>query len=380
MTTRAEYVCRYCLEPLQQLPKRWKVGDPLYCAAHEVLVDRDPVVIGYDALDFAEYLHDMGPDQMMHWPWPSMRKLAGPIVAGRVTYIAGFPGGGKTSVLALALRHWVRVEKKRVVYLPLEAHPGEVLTRFGCLELGIEPDDALSKRLAMRAHAGDEWARHQHNQLTEWFIQRRTDRELFEGLRIEPCEALTIPAFKKALDVARALEADLLVTDHVDHVEQDGGSDITASNAIQTMSLNASKRHGIPMLLATQLNDSRTGGNRLAHYQPPTTQFLYNKGKKDQIGAQIFGLSRVLLPSATDDQIRDVQKGQRDIGTIAMNNVMRINGMKLRYGTEHAGREILLGYTRGLIHELDDTAIRDIQSVQHGVHTGSPSNRARGGH
>ncbi len=367
--------CHFCQQPVDVPQKGWTKGQPMYCSAHHVLASRDPFLIGQDALDYASWLNDLTADELVRWPWRAVNELAGPLVPGRLTYVAAFPGGGKTTFLTQCLHYWVGAGKK-VLYMPLEANPGEVMARLACLKLGINADDALALRLRQRADEGDPIAQQQVDALTAEYMAMRPNRKLFDLLRIEPVDALNLTTFGRALTVAHAAEVDLVVVDHVDHVESEDGqntSDIATSNALQTLALKAAKRLSIPMVLASQLNSGRTGGDRLAHYRPPVADWLYNKGKKEQMAANILGLSRVLDPNAEPDALRDVKDGRRDIGTVVLSDRMAVTGMKLRYGGALKERTVQLSYTHGVIRDLDDMEARDGLGVRHGIPTGSPS-------
>jgi hypothetical protein len=206
----------------------------------------------------------------------------------------------------------------------------------------------------------------------------REDRQLLESLRIEPIDALTPKSFARALHVAQLQESDVVIVDHMDHAENDvgeAGPEIALSNAMQSMALRAAKHLGIPMILLTQLNSSRTGGDALAHYRRPMTDWLYNKGKKEQMAANIFGLSRVLDPAADGEMIQEVRAGRRDVSTIVLPDVMEVSGMKLRYGGASRDKSIKLKYVRGHIMDMPNDDSRDVFAADHGIALGSPSNR-----
>lgn len=370
--------CHFCHNPVDLPQKGWKDGQAAYCVAHHTLADRDPYVIGQDALDYAEWLHDMDTSALLRWPWRTMNDFAGPLVPGRLTYIAAFPGNGKTSFAAHLLQHFLRVQKKKVTYLPLEADPGETFTRLACLDCGISADDALSKRLRDRADQGDPIAKAQHDELSVAYRLMREDRGLLEALRIEPIDALTPSTFARALRVAHLQESDVVIVDHIDETENDDGEnspEIAVSNKMQSMALRASKAMSIPIILLSQLNSSRTGGDALAHYRRPLVDWLYNKGKKEQKGANIFGLSRVLDPNTDSETLQEVRAGRLDVSTIVLPDVMEVSGMKMRYGGASRDKSIKLRYLRGHIMDMTDDEHRDVFAAGHGIALGSPSNR-----
>lgn len=371
--------CHFCGGPVDLPQKGWQAGQKAYCSAHHILDGTDPWVIGQEGIDYAEWLHNLPTDALIRWPWKAVNDLAGPLAPGRLTYVAAFPGGGKTSFLTHCLYWWLS-EGKTVTYLPLESDPGEVFVRLACLEVGASADEALSFRLAERKDRGDMEAMRLHDDLTIAYRLFRDRRALLDALRILPIASLTVRAFTKAVAVAEAMESDLIVVDHVDHVEADLNEhtpEIQVSNALQSEALKAAKRLSIPVVLATQLNSSRTGNDRLAHYRPPATDWLYNKGKKEQMAANILGLSRALLPGISPDWLSEVRAGTRPITDVVAENRMAVTGMKLRYGGSAKERTVQLAYERGRITDLDPADQRETLASRHGVLLGSPSERRR---
>lgn len=370
-------LCHHCGEPVDHLHRGWKPGHAAYCSKHHILVNMDPFALGQQALDYAEYLHDMPADELVRWPWQAVNDLAGPLAPGRLTYIAAFPGGGKTTFLTHCLYFWL-ADGRTVTYLPLESDPGEVFVRLACLETGVSADEALSFRLAQRRDAGDPVAMAQHSDLTVAYRLMREHRGLLESLRIFPLTALTVAAFRRAVAVAKAQGSDLIVVDHVDHVESeagDGASEIATSNALQSAALQAAKDLQIPVVLATQLNSSRAGNDRLAHYRPPATDWLYNKGKKEQMAANILGLYRPMRTGVPSDWVSEVRAGNRPVTDVVLDNRMGVAGMKLRYGGGMKERTVQLKYEQGRVTDLDPTELRDTIAQRHGVLLGSPSER-----
>lgn len=372
--------CHFCDGPVALPQRGWQAGMAAYCPAHHALVGMDPWVIGQEGIDYAEWLHHMPVDDLVRWPWQAVNELAGPLVPARLTYIAAFPGNGKTSFLMHCLHYWL-AEGKRVCVLPLESPVGEVYTRLACLEVGASADDALSMRLAQRAAAGDGAAQATREALEATYRAMRQQRDLLERLQIIPLETLTLSGFRRAIEVAYAMEADLLVVDHVDHVEAErdarGGarSEIELSNALQSAALQAAKELTIPVVLATQLNSSRAGGNRLAHYQPPSIDWLYNKGKKEQMAANILGLSRLLSTTAPAEWVSEVRAGSRSVQDIVQANVMGVTGMKLRYGGNAKERTVALRYEQGRLTDLEGPDRRELEAARHRLVLGSPSAR-----
>ena len=362
----AAIVCEWCQEPAIY------GSTPPTCEKHKAIAGRHPWRVGNDAIDSAERLHDMPSDVLIHWPWRAVNELAGPLVPGRLTYVAAFPSNGKTTFLMHCLAHFLDTGKT-VTYLPLEAEPGEVFTRLACYRTGVNADEALSKRLRLRADDGETFAQEQLDRLADCYRAMRTDEGLLLGLRIEPIRALTLRTFERAIKAAKAMESDVLVVDHVDHIEHEsgeGGAEIELSNRLQQAALNAAIELQIPVILASQLNSSRTGGDALAHYRPPAVDWLYNKGKKEQNAATILGLFRPTNPDADQDLVTKVSKRQAEPATIVLPNRMGVAGMKLRYGGAMKERSVMLKYEHGALTDVDALDARGDAAASAGYATG----------
>lgn len=375
--TAPTLLCHHCGGAVDAPQRGWKRGIAAYCSQHWILAGKDPWVRGQEALDGAEDFHELSSAELVSWPWESVNTLAGPLVPGRLTYIAAFPGGGKTTFLTHCLHFWLG-QGKKVTYLPLESDPAEVYTRLACLELGISADDALSKRLRTLADHGEQWAQEQLDDLKVRFRLMREDRALLEALRVEPLEALTPAAFREAIMTAHAMASDLIVVDHVDHAEADEHSpkaEIAVSNEVQMDALRAAKKLHIPVVLATQLNSSRTGQDRMAHYKPPVVDWLYNKGKKEQLAANILGLSRLIKASASTEMLAEVRAGTRPVEDVVLDHTMGVTGMKLRYGGGMKEKTVKLRYEHGRITDLPSMDARELAAADHGILLGSPSER-----
>jgi len=93
------------------------------------------------------------------------------------------------------------------------------------------------------------------------------------------------------------------------------------------------------------------------------------------MGANIFGLSRMLDPKADPDAVQEVRAGRRDVSTVVLPDVMEVSGMKMRYGGASRDKSITLKYLRGHIMDMPDDDRRDVFAAGHGITLGSPSNR-----
>jgi hypothetical protein len=243
------------------------------------------------------------------------------------------------------------------------------MTRVACARSGVAADEALSFRLRLRADAGDATAIAELAALHAAFTALRHDTEFLSQFRIDPTSTLSPRKFQAVIEATKAMESDVLIVDHVDHAEADTDDfspEIKVSNRIQQLALHAARDLNIPVVLATQLNSRATGGDRLAHYRPPLMDWLWNKGKKEQIAAVCLGLYRPLDPDK-HDAIASVRSGTAEPHTVSKAHTMGVCGMKLRYGGERKERSVELRYVGGKLTDLLDVDRRDAEARAAGV-------------
>ena len=345
-------VCEWCRKPVLE-PRGWNGRTALYCADHLIMKGRDPLMVARTALFDAMELQETDVESLIRWPFRQLDDLAGVLVPKRLYYVAAFPGNGKTSFLSACYSKWV-ADGFRVTYLPLESDPQETVTRVACAKAGVNPDEALSLRLRIAAANGDPVAQRQRDDLAVAFRLLLEDKELWDLFRIEPTMTLTPDSFATVAKVVQEMESDILLVDHVDNCEADEGDhapEIAVSNKLQMLALQISRRVGIPVVLATQLNSTKTHGDRLAHYRPPVMDWLYNKGKKEQVAAVCLGLFRPMRDDIPDDEMDAAKRGLIPAHRIAKPNRMGVVLMKGRYSGAKKDSVVELAYQHGRLTE-----------------------------
>ena len=345
-------LCEWCRRPALE-PTNWDGKSAVYCLEHKVIQGRDPLLTARNAVFDAMDLQEMDVASLIRWPFPSIDRMAGVLVPKRLYYVAAFPGNGKTSFLSACYSKWIQ-DGFRVTYLPLESDPQETVTRVACARAGVNPDDALSLRLRIAAEAGDAYAQSKREDLAVAFRLLLEDKELWDLFRIEPTMTLTPDSFIEIAKAVEAMESDILLVDHVDNCEADAGDaapEIAVSNKLQMLALQISRRVKIPVVLATQLNSSKTNGDRLAHYRPPVMDWLYNKGKKEQVAAVCLGLFRPMREDVSDDDMDAAKRGMMPAHRIAKPNRMGVVLMKGRYSGALKDSVVELHYHQGRLSD-----------------------------
>ena len=346
-------LCDWCRCVVNVPQRGWKAGEAAYCPEHYVVAGRDPLSIGRTAVFDAMELQEMDPSRMIRWPFQGVHDLAGVLVPKRVHYVAAFSGNGKTSFLSACYAKWVE-QGFKVTYLPLESDPLETVTRVACARAGASADDALSMRLRIAADEGDATAIRQRDDLMVAFRLLMEDREFWDLFRIEPTETLTRRKFQQVQDAVYAMGSDILLVDHVDHVEadaDDNSPEIKISNQLQQAALACARLCNIPVVLATQLNSSKATGDRLAHYRPPIMDWLYNKGKKEHVAAVCLGTYRPMLDNLDDDLLADAKSGLQPAWKVAKPNTMGVALMKGRYAGARKDTVAELEYRNGRLSD-----------------------------
>lgn len=364
--------CDWCGQPVTQLPRGWREGEAAYCNAHLLIRGRDPLMVAGSAIREARHEQDTDTTTLLKWPWATVHQMAGFLLPGSVTYVAAFPGNGKTSFLARALHAWSE-QGFRLYVMPTEARPKHLMTRLAAASAGVDADEAISLRLKEREEAGDPYAKADRARLMAEFDRiEATMGEEGPPVFIEPTSRLTHAVFRDACKAAASMGCDMIIVDHIDHISPDQGSNASSystSEAVQHDALDFAQRFNVPVLLMSQLNIRATSGDRLALWRLPSTDWLWMKGVKEQIAATILGLHRVIDPNAEEKQMQKVRAGMAEPHTVEVAHRMAIGGMKLRHNGGQRGRDVHLKYERGNLTELEGPDRRDMQASHDGIST-----------
>lgn len=306
----------------------------------------NPVVEASDQIvDALAEIHRQ-PDEYLHFPWPTLDALVGGIAPGDVWFLAGFSGNGKTSFLMSAVDQWWAAGR-RVVYLGLESRPKTLRTHWACRRLDLDPGDALSGELRRRRDpALDALEAELKSQVYDAKLRVR-----FLGDR-----AINLAGLRTACEQAAAMRADVVIVDHVDHIEAGDGSHLHAeSRKAVNLVLRLAQDLDLRLLVATQLNNDAVRGDRVAIYAPPQPQHVYMGAHKRMIASGMLGLFRPLKLVGLDRaQVKRVRDGTAEPSTILEPNTMGVVCMKHRNYGARDGHRVFLRVRRGRVTERDD--------------------------
>jgi hypothetical protein len=265
--------------------------------------------------------------------------------------------------------------------MPTESRPKGLITRLAAFRAGVSSEEAMSKRLRVRADSGDAEARAQMVALMREFhaMQEAVDRDGC-NIAIEPAPRLTRRIFQQSCKAAAAAGYELVVVDHVDHVGGDaasGESGYQASEAVQYDALEFAESYDVAVLLMSQLNTSRVTNDTLCRYKRPVTDWVWMKGVKDQIAATMFGIYRPMQPNLDDKLLQAVRSGEAESWRVAQPHTMGVASMLSRFNGSRPDRTLMLDYKDGVIGDRDTADLWDHEAGAHGIWTGGASERPR---
>jgi KaiC/GvpD/RAD55 family RecA-like ATPase len=289
------------------------------------------------------------PESYLAWPWPLLDDLTGSLAPGEIWYVVAFSGVGKTTFLASLVNRWIEAGK-RVAVLPLEQHPKVFRTVLACQRLGIHPGDALSGLLRRRRDG-------RLGPLIQE-LGRMAAPPVTESLMVSSVREINLLALERAFQTAQEDRADVLIIDHIDHIEAGPlGADLYANSvAVNKGLLRLTQRYGPLVIAASQLNnESLRGGDHLAKFAPPREQFVKFGGHKREIATGMLGLYRPLRPLRPGEdsdeyvaQLKKARAGDLEPEHVLAPAAMGVVQMKDRhYGRD--GRRITLGVRHGAV-------------------------------
>lgn len=291
------------------------------------------------------------PDLFLRWPWPLLDEMTGGMAPGQVWYVCAFSGVGKTTFMSSAINGWLD-QGKKVCVLPLETKPNQFRTYLACQRLGIDPGDVFSGELRARNDP----------RLDALKAEVRGQIHIVDKLRVKGTAEINVETFRDACEEAADFEADVLILDHIDHVDGGDGSNLYAESVrVNKAAKRFVDKYGLLMVLTSQLNtEAVKGTDHLAKFQPPREQHVKFGGHKREIATGMLGIFRpVRRPKPGEDAeafklaCRAARAGELEPKHILEPNTMGLVNMKSRNYGGREGNRIALRYDRGRILNPD---------------------------
>lgn len=307
------------------------------------------------AKDTAHSVNRM-PNRFLHLPWAVLDGLIGGIAPGEVWFVGAYSGHGKTTFLMSALDAWFE-QGKGVYYMGLESKASVLRTQWACLRLGLNAGDVLSGAL----HKNANWPFVRVQILEE--LRKQTERGIPSQIYFSPEKFVNESRLHDAVAHAKELKSDVLIIDHVDHLEGRGNL-YNASVQVMRSLLSFAQDYGIKVLAATQFNNEMIRGNRLGMYMPPSPLAVYQGSHKRQIASGMMGLYRPLKPGITADEMKKFQRGLLDPQHVVEPNAMAVSVMKHRLFGNREGKRVLLGVVKGRVVEDEALNARLVHGIR----------------
>ena len=310
----------------------------------------------------AQRFLDLTADDFFRFPWPALDHLAGGIAPGSLAFLAGHPGGGKTSFLLTLITRLV-AQGKRITYAGLETRPNRLRNQVAARVLGIDPGPIF----AGTAQRRDNWPVVRAALQAE-VERQRTDARWTEHLRFAPHAHVDAGAAVEIMAEAKDFASDLVVVDHIDHVTAEGQSGWGESRAIVQVFDTATKRHNLVTLAATQTNNEGDAQDPFVPHRPISPKQIYMGKHKEQVAEMFLTLHRPLKPDLTPADRLDVREGKRAITDLLAQCTVRVAVLKARALGESRGAFCDLGYWRG---EVLDRVPRVVRAYDGTYETGT---------
>lgn len=292
-------------------------------------------------------LLDRTADDFLTMPWPSLDEVVSGMAAGDIWFIGGFSGDGKTTALTSAVDCWYEAGK-RIYYLGLESRPNVLKTHWACKRLNLDAGEVLSGK-ALR---WPDWA--QRREEIKGMIKGLDEGQTAAQVHFSPTDFINGARLEEAMRNAKEFGADVLILDHIDHVEGDKGSPYEVSREVCMTLLRNAQAYGIRCLVATQFNNDAIKGNRAGRYLPPQPGHVFMGGHKRQIASGMLGLYRPLKRGLDPEVMRDFQRGELEPHDVCEPNTMGVVCMKHRLFGKYEGRRVYLGVERGKVIEIPE--------------------------
>lgn len=296
------------------------------------------------------------PSTLVRWPYPDLDALTGPMGPGEVWFTAAFSGGGKTTFVVSTVEAW-RQQGYKVYIMPLELEPKVFRTYLACMQTGTHPGDALGGFLSL-----DPSRKAERERLAE-AVYAQAKPEFSKFIRFDPQESINVRGLEDGLKRAKRWGADIVVVDHIDHIEpeEDSGKANLYGESVRVnnRALTLAKRNNLLLWFTSQLNMEVAKRDHVAKFGPPMEHHLMYPTAKIKNATGIIGLYRPLRQRMADEDektfaelLRARMRGEGDVTDILEPNTVGVTAMKLRHMGRNTGKKILLGFDRGRVVPL----------------------------
>lgn len=302
---------------------------------------------------------DLPASSYLRLPFKSVDALVGGTAPGSVTMAVAFSGHGKSTFVDNALDAWY-VDGKKVYVLPLETRPKQARTRWACLRTGYNPGDALSGELKRLEEQGVKWATE-----ARAAIKAEVDRAASEDagqIYFAGVDFINVEKLWEAGQAAKDFGADVLIVDHIDHVQSEAGGNLYEESVdVAKEMLKVAQRFELKILATSQLNNEAVK-DPIALHQPPRPHFVKFGGHKREVVVWMLGLYRpTRIGGVSTEDMKAVRNQTLDLSAILEPNCMAVSVMKHRYYGNREGKKCYLRVEHGRLVEVPE---RDLYATE----------------
>lgn len=286
-------------------------------------------------------------DDFLWMPWPALDEIVAGISEGDIWFVGGFSGDGKTTAMTSALDCWYEAGK-RIYYLGLESRPKVLLTHWACKRMNIDAG------LVLAGKAVDWMNWPQVKQELAAMVHSLNEGPTAAQVHFSPVHFVDGDALRQAIKNAKEFGADVLMIDHIDHIEGDKGSPYEVSRDVCMTLMRGAQESGLRCLVATQFNNDAVRHDRIGRYLPPQPSHVFMGSHKRQIASGMLGLYRPLKHGLTPDDYRLFQRGLLEPKDVCEPETMAVVCMKHRLRGNQEGRRAFLRVERGRVVNMPE--------------------------
>lgn len=242
------------------------------------------------------------------WPFAALDRNVGRLPPGSLSYVVAFSGTGKSTFSTSAIDRWL-TGGRRIFHMPLETQAHEWRVRWACHRLGYNSGDVMGGVLQQRP----DWMEIRATIAAE--VRAHALGAMKEmGLWVSPVQHVTAAGLADAMDDAAAWQADVVIIDHIDHIEGDdaGRGLYEESVRVNKRLLKLAQQYNLRVVATSQANLNGTKADRLSKYAMPQVGDILMGGHKKDNATQVLGLFRPLRPRDPFSEPEPRIKGEPD--------------------------------------------------------------------
>lgn len=303
-----------------------------------MLATDDPMALANaEQIDTGKRRLALGSASLLRYPIPCLDRLRSGWMPGEVDILAGTTGGGKTTLLTTLTKGWLSAGRK-VMYAGFEMPASSLRQIWAASDAGYRPGDILG---------GDylEWP-DVETVKANVASAMEAQRAMLDRLRCADLPFVDVKSIGKLLDQAAAWGADVVIIDHLDHVQGDGDLYRQSRQVLATV-LDRARDTGVRVLGATQLNNEGKKDDILRSHRPVREEWIKMGAHKQEIATFMYGLSRVLRQDVTVEELKAVRERRASVKTIEAPYAAQVNVMKHRWHGDRIGDIGLMKWERG---------------------------------